>query len=79
MPCKETSSIIKVVLDTDECLKDFSFQKITCSKVVGGGIGFKEFCIGRPIAELEYLQFDEVIDQLGLQGTEDQFLLFLSF
>ncbi len=79
MPCKDTTSEITLRLDKNDRLIDFEFNKITCSKTIGGGTGYQEYCSGRSAEEILELDFSELVNQLELQETEDQFLFFLEW
>ena len=79
MPCKDTTSEISLRLDQNDRLIDFDFAKITCSKPIGGGTGYREYCIGRSAEEILEFDFSELVKQLELQETEDQFLFFLEW
>lgn len=35
MPCRDTSELIKIVLDNDGRLIDYSFQKESCGRLIG--------------------------------------------
>lgn len=79
MPCKDTTSQVTIQLDHDDRLTDFDFSKITCSKEIGGATGYKDFCTGKEIAEIVAIEFQDVLNTLNPQETEDQFFLFLEW
>ena len=79
MPCKDTTSQISILLDKKDHLIDFDYFKKSCNKEVGGGTGFREFCIGKSVDVLSELEFDDLINLLGLPDSENQFLLFLEW
>ncbi|MZG53634.1 MAG: hypothetical protein F3743_07380 [Nitrospinae bacterium] len=79
MPCKDTTSQISILLDKRDHLIDFDYSKNTCNKEVGGGTGFREFCIGKPVDVLSELEFDDLVNILGLDDSENQFLLYLEW
>lgn len=79
MPCKDTTSIISILLDKKDHLIDFNYSKKTCNKEVGGGTGFREFCVGKSVDVLSDLEFDDLIKILELHDSENQFLLFLEW
>ena len=56
MPCKDTTSEINIVLDKKDHLLNFDYSKKTCNKEVGGGTGFREFCIGKSVDVLVKLE-----------------------
>ena len=79
MPCKDTTAQITVILDDKDCLVSFDFAKLTCQKPVGGGIGFVEFCQGKHVSEVIQLEFSDLVVDLGLTHSEEQFLLYLEW
>ena len=76
MPCKDTTAQITVVLDEIDCLVSFDFSKLTCQKPVGGGTGFVEICQGKPVDEVIRMEFSDLVVDLGLTSSEEQFLLY---
>lgn len=79
MPCKDTTSQIAVILDENDCMVSFDFSKLTCQKPVGGGTGFVEFCRGKPAGEVIKLEFNDLLADLKLTDSEEQFLLYLEW
>ncbi|MCH8311443.1 MAG: hypothetical protein IID17_00485 [Nitrospinae bacterium] len=79
MPCKDSSSIVKVKLDLEERLLDFDFSKITCSKEIGGGTGYMEYCSGKSAQEILTFDFNDLTRILGMQDPDDQFFLYLEW
>jgi hypothetical protein len=79
MPCKDTTSQITVVLDENDCLVSFVFSKLTCQKTVGGGTGFIEYCQGKSVDQITQLEFSDLVVELGLMNSEEQFLLYLEW
>ena len=79
MPCKDTKSQISIVLDSRDHLLDFEYSKMTCSKEIDAGSGFREYCIGKPVDTLARLEFDDLINVFELCDTESQFLLYLEW
>lgn len=79
MPCKDTTSHVKVCLSQEDHLTDFEFSKFTCQKEIGGGTGFREYCLGRHVDEIVGLEFEPLIEALGLENPEDQFFLYLEW
>jgi len=79
MPCKDTSAEIIIHLDNNDCLVDFSFTKITCSKEIGGGTGFLEYCKGKSTKEILDLKINEILDFFAFESDEDQFLLYMEW
>ena len=79
MPCKDTTSQISILLDKRDHLINFDYSKNSCKKEIGGGTGFREYCIGKPIDILAGLEFDDLIGLLNLSDSETKFLLFLEW
>jgi hypothetical protein len=79
VPCKDSSSRVVIKLDFDERLLTFDFSKITCSKEVGGGTGYLEYCSGRLAQEILRDDFNDLVRRLELGDTEDQFFLYLEW
>jgi hypothetical protein len=79
MPCKDTSAQISVRLDSEDRLIDFNYGKLTCSKVIGGGTGYKEYCVGRNIEEISKLEFADLLEIFNPEESEAQFLLYLEW
>ena len=79
MPCKDTTSRVTVLLDQEDCLVDFDFSKISCNKEIGGGTGYLEYCKGKSIDEIMRLEFQEILDFLAPESTEDQFFIYLEW
>ena len=79
MPCKDTTAEITIHLDSNDCLIDFTFSKITCNKEIGGGTGFLEYCRGKSAEEILRLEISELLDFFSLESDEDQFLLYMEW
>ena len=66
MVCGDTSELIKIVLDQDERLVDYSFQKESCGRFIG-----EEDLVGRwlygktaaAILEIDLADFEQIIVQ----------------
>lgn len=71
--------MVKIKLNLDEHLLGFDFSKITCSKVIGGGTGYLEFCAGKSIEEILNIHFNDLTETLGLDDPDDQFFLYLEW
>ncbi|MFQ5672200.1 MAG: hypothetical protein ACE5G9_03820 [Nitrospinales bacterium] len=79
MPCKDTASKIVVRLDRKECLLDFDFSKITCSKQIAGGTGYESYCRGRQIDEIFRVEFEEILRHFNPEDEEGRFFLYLEW
>ncbi len=71
--------MVTIKLDLEERLLDFDFSKITCSKEIGGGTGYMEFCSGKSAEEIRMLDFNDLTRSLGLDDPDDQFFLYLEW
>ncbi len=79
MPCKDSSSQCVIHLDSNEHLVDFDFSKITCSKEIGGGTGYNEYCRGMKAEKILDLDFEDISQSLKLKDSEDHFFLYLEW
>ena len=79
MPCKDTASKVIVFLDDNDRLIDFDFSKITCSKEIGGGTGYLEYCKGKSVEEIMQVDFQMSLEFLNPETDEDQFFLYLEW
>ena len=79
MPCNDTASKITVWLDSDDRLTGCDFTKLTCNRTVGGETGYLEQCMGLSAEEILKIEFQEALDQLNSENTENQFLLYLEW
>lgn len=75
MPCDDISEAITVVLDREERLKYFLFEKITCGKIVPLSGKLNDYCRGRTIEALAALRLDEVVTALGVADDDTFFLV----
>lgn len=57
----------------------FDFSKITCSKEIGGGTGYQDYCAGRGIEDIIKIGFNEIVEALDLWEPEEQFFLYLEW
>ncbi len=71
--------MVKIKLDLDERLLDFDFSKITCSKEIGGGTGYLEYCAGKSAQEILAFDFNDLTLTLGIDDPDDQFFLYLEW
>ena len=79
MPCNDTASKITVWLGSDDRLTGCDFTKLTCNRTVGGETGYLEQCMGLSAEEILKIEFQEALDQLNSENTENQFLLYLEW
>ena len=79
MPCKDTAAKVTVFLDDKDQLLNFDFSKITCNKEIGGGTGYFEYCKGKSVEEIMRFDFEEPLEFLSPETSEDQFFLYLEW
>jgi hypothetical protein len=79
MPCKDTTSEMSIHLNENNCLVDFAFSKITCSKEIGGDTGFLDYCKGKTAEEILNLEFNELLVFFAFEADEDQFFLYMEW
>jgi hypothetical protein len=64
MVCQDTSELIKIVLDLDERLVDYSFQKESCGRMVGEERLIGPWLFGRKASEIldiDLTDFEQMI------------------
>ncbi len=79
MPCKDTTSLMKIWIDSQDKLLDFDFSKITCGKDISGQISLKEIFLGIDISEILSLEFPQIMEKIQPGNTEDEFFLYLEW
>ena len=79
MPCDDSSSRIEVRVDGEDRIAGFRFRKMTCSKGIGGDLGFEDYCRGRGIDEIRSLPIESVFRDLDVTDADDRFLLYLEW
>ncbi|QPJ63390.1 MAG: hypothetical protein G3M70_16505 [Candidatus Nitronauta litoralis] len=79
MPCHDTSALISVKFDNSEHLLEYDFSKLTCQKTIGSDNGFLDFSKGREMTALVELEFQDIVNYLKVESSEEQFLLYLEW
>ncbi len=79
MPCEDSSSRIKVRVDGADRLLSFDYNKMTCSKSIGGEASYLTIVRGKQIRKIVELGLHEVLAALNISDPDDQFLLFLEW
>lgn len=79
MPCKDTKALVFVRLDNNDRLLDFDFSKVTCGKGIGGESGYKQYCTGLKIDEIQEIEFSTLVEKFDARDSEEQFLLYLEW
>jgi hypothetical protein len=80
MPCNDSSSGLNIRLDLNECLVDFDFAKITCSREITGNTGYAAYCKGQTLEEILKHDYFQLVKDLKAEGNEEkQFILHLEW
>jgi hypothetical protein len=74
MPCDDIGEVITVVLDSDERLRYFLYEKITCGKIVPLSGRLNDLCRGKSASEIDALRPDDIVGALGIEDDETAFL-----
>ena len=74
MPCDDTSDLIKIVLDKNERLTDYSFQKFSCGKVIGEEKLIGHWLFGQTAAAILEIEPDEFEQELDLEDEMEHYL-----
>jgi hypothetical protein len=75
MPCDDISAVITVVLDSDERLRYYLFEKITCGKIIPLSNELKARCRGLGIDEIAALRTDDLARELRIEDADARFVL----
>jgi len=75
MPCDEISAVITVVLDKDERLRYYTFEKLTCGKIIPLSQTLQAYCKGMTIDALASLRLEEMVRVLGVRDEDSFFVL----
>ena len=74
MPCSDVTELLEVILDADECLKNYAFSKRTC----GQGIGTSDLLIeqlrGRSLNELLFITAEDFLSEYTIPDPVEEFL-----
>ena len=79
MPCKDTTANLRIQINQEERIIDYSFAKLSCSKTVGEGESFKSYCKGKSLNELYSLELEDLFEIASAENEEEKFLLFLEW
>ena len=81
MPCKDTTALMTVRVDHNDFLIGYDYAKISCSKAIGSGRSFQEYCQGKSIQQILKWDFQKILQDLELEeeDTENQFLVYLEW
>lgn len=70
---------MSVQLDAGDCLLNYAFNKITCSRNIGAENTYRNFCCGKTVQDILNIEFPDLIETLNLIDTEEQFLVYLEW
>ncbi len=81
MPCKDTTALMTVRVDHNDFLIGYDYAKISCSKAIGSGLSFHEYCQGKSIQQILEWDFLKILQDLEFEeeDTENQFLVYLEW
>ena len=81
MPCKDTTALMTVRVNHDDCLINYDFAKLSCDKSIGNGQSFQQYCEGKSIQQILEWEFSEILQDLKLpdEESESQFLVYLEW
>ena len=81
MPCKDTTALMTVRVDHDDCLINYDYAKISCDKSIGKGQSFQKYCEGKSIQQILDWEFFQILEDLQLsdEESESQFLVYLEW
>ena len=79
MPCDETSAEIVLMVDNNERLSDYKYEKINCGKEVGIGDKYRNYSLSKVIDELAEIDFKTAMEACPTSGKEEEFLLFMEW
>lgn len=75
MPCDDLSEVVTVVLDGEERLRYFLYEKLTCGKIVPLSGRLNDLCRGMTIGAIERLTVEGAAGALGLHDDESLYLV----
>ena len=75
MPCDDISATITVVLDKEERLRYYLFEKLTCGKIIPLSQEMQAHCKGMSIDALAALRLEELVRALGVADEDSFFVL----
>ena len=74
MPCSDITEVIEVVLDEQDCLKEYTFRKRTCGQGVGSGNLLIGILGGMPVEELLGMSPDYFLETWPVEDPLEEFL-----
>ncbi|MFN0152349.1 MAG: hypothetical protein ACKVU1_16715 [bacterium] len=75
MPCEEISAVVTVVLDKDERLRYYTFEKITCGKIIPLSQTLQAHCKGMTLDALASLRLEELVRAFDVRDEDSFFVL----
>jgi hypothetical protein len=74
MPCSDITEILEVILDENDCLKEYAFAKRTCGQGVGAQALILEHIQSRPLNELLFMTADQFLAEFPIADPDEEFL-----
>jgi hypothetical protein len=74
MPCSDITEVIEVVLNGQDCLKDYTFRKRTCGQGVGAGNLLIGALGGMPVDELLAMTPEYFLETWPVEDPLEEFL-----
>lgn len=74
MPCKDITELIEIVLDDDDCLKEYRFVKRTCGQGVGVDSLLLPALRGRSTRYLLDITAEEFLTEFPIEDELEEFL-----
>ncbi len=79
MPCQDSSANMIIKLNNDDHLDYFYFTKLACGSPIDAQTGFQDYCKGKKALEILDFDFSGIVNELGLENEEQQFILYLEW
>jgi hypothetical protein len=74
MPCKDVTELLDVILDENECLKDYAFSKRSCGQGIGTYALIIDQLKGRSLNELLFKTAEEFLTEFPIPDEVEEFL-----
>lgn len=77
-PCKNSTSIIYLYIDHNECCIKLDFEKKVCGRKVESSC-YSDYCLGKSLDKILNLKFSDVCLELHITGEKKRFGLYLEW
>jgi len=74
MPCSDITEILEIILDENECMKDYAFAKRTCGQGVGAQALILDYIQTWPLDTLLTITADEFLTEFPIADPDEEFL-----